>query len=239
MSVTGEDLIKLINISYGKQREYLATLTEEEKSAAGNIIDWSPKDVMAHIIYWNADMAGELADLDHLDKDDGRPGVDHTNADVWQQYRDVTWLEIEDLVLQVQHDLLESLKNVDEEQLNDSQRYEWTNGRPLWQRINFRCFHHPMQHTAELVAKRGELERANDIQEETAELQLALVDSDTWRGNVLYNLGCHYAVTGQREKALENIGRGIELYPYLKEWAPQDSDLESLRDDPGLMALFE
>jgi hypothetical protein len=96
-----------------------------------------------------------------------------------------------------------------------------------------------MQHTAELVAKRGELERANDIQEETTELQLALVDSDTWRGNVLYNLGCHYAVTGQREKALENIGRGIELYPYLKEWAPQDSDLESLRDDPGLMALLE
>ena len=151
----------------------------------------------------------------------------------------MTWPEVEDLVHQVHRDLLESLKDVDEEQLNDSQRYEWTNGRPLWQRINFRCFYHPMQHIAELVAKRGELELANDIQEETTELQLTLVETDTWRGNVLYNLGCHYAVTGQREKALENIGRGIELYPYLKEWAPQDEELESLRDDPGLIALLE
>jgi len=239
MSVTGEDLIELINISYGKQREYLVTLTEEEKSAAGDVIDWSPKDVLAHIIYWNADMAGELAGLDQLDQSNGGLGVDHTNADVWQQYKDVTWPEIEDLLLQVQRDMLESLNDVDKEQLNDSQRYEWTNGRPLWQRINFRCFYHPMQHIAELFAKRGKLELANDIQEETTELQLALVGSDTWRGNVFYNLGCHYAVTGQRQKPLENIGRGIELNPYLKEWAPQDSDLESLRDDPGLMALLK
>jgi hypothetical protein len=101
MSVTGEDLIKLINISYGKQREYLATLTEEEKSDAGDVIDWSPKDVLAHIIYWNADMAGELAGLDQLDQSNGGLGVDHTNADVWQQYKDVTWPEIEDLLLQV------------------------------------------------------------------------------------------------------------------------------------------
>jgi hypothetical protein len=239
MSVNCEDLLKLINISYGKQREYLADLTEEEKSAASDISDWSPKDVMAHIIYWNADMAGELAGLEHEDIGDGGLGVDHINADVWQQYKDVTWPEVEDLVLQVQRDLIESLKDVDEEQLNDSQRYEWTNGRPLWQRINFRCFYHPLQHIAELVVKRGEVERANDIQEEMTRLQLALVDSDTWRGNVFYNLGCHYAATGQREKALDNIGRGIRLYPYLKEWAPQDGDLESLRDDPGLMALLE
>ena len=238
MSVNREDLIRLINIGYGKQKEYLAGLTEAEKSVDGDVTDWSPKDVMAHIIYWTAELAGELAGLDRLDKGDG-VFVDHINADVWQQYKDVTWPEVEDLVHQVQHDLLEGLKDLDEEQLNDGQRYEWTNGRPLWQRINFRCFYHPMQHIAELVAKRGEMERANGIQEETTELQLALMESDTWRGNVLYNLGCHYAITGQREKALEYIGRGIELYPYLKEWAPQDIDLKSLQDDPEFSRLLE
>ena len=239
MGVNREELIKLIQVSYGKQREYLATLTEEEKSAASDVANWSPKDVMAHIIYWNADMAGELAGLDQLDRADGDGTVDHINGDVWQQYKDVTWAEVKDLLDQVQYDLLESLKDLDVDQLNDNQRYLWTNGRPLWQRINFGSFYHPMQHTAELIAKRGEIDQANDIMEEMTALQLALVESDTWRGNVLYNLGCHYAITGQREKALENIGRGIKMYPFLKEWAPKDSDLASLRDDPGLIDLLK
>ncbi len=239
MSVNREQLIKLIQVSYGKQREYLATLTEEEKSATSDVAYWSPKDVIAHIIYWNADMAKELADLDQQDREDGDGTVDHINADVWQQYKDVLWAEVEDLLDQVQYDLLESLKGLAEDQLNDKQRYPWTNGRPLWQRINFGSFYHPMQHTAELIAKRGEIDQANDIMEEMTTLQLALSESDAWCGNVLYNLGCHYAITGQHEKALENLGRGIKMYPFLKEWALQDSDLTSLRDDPGFIDLLE
>lgn len=239
MSINREDLKKLITISYKHQKQYLAGLTEEEKTAVGQIGDWSPKDVMAHVIYWDADMAGDLADLEQVNKGDGGGGVDHINAEIWQQYKDISWPEISELVDQVHLDLFESLKQLDEDQLTDPQRYEWTNGRPLWQRINFGSFYHPMQHVAELVAKRGQLEQADEIQEETASLQIALVDSDTWRGNVLYNLGCHYALSGQREKALENIGRGLELYPYLKEWAPQDTDLAGLHDDPDFQRLLD
>ena len=152
MSVNRDQLINLVKISYERQKEYLATASEEEKSAVGVVSDWSPKDAMAHIIYWNADMAGELADLEQLEKPLGDGQLDHINADVWQQYQGVTWAEIEDLIYQNQRDLLDSLKSVTNDQLNDNQRYPWTNGRPLWQRINFRCFYHPLLHIAELVA---------------------------------------------------------------------------------------
>ena len=47
-----------------------------------------------------------------------------------------------------------------------------------------------------------------------------------------------YHQTLARIQALENIGRGIRLYPYLKEWAPRDDDLQSLIDDPDLQRLL-
>jgi hypothetical protein len=80
---------------------------------------------------------------------------------------------------------------------------------------------------------------ANQIQEKAAEHQARLSDSDEWRGTILYNLGCHYAVTGQKDKALKNIDLGLQLYPVLNKWASDDPDLASLRDDPVFATLIE
>jgi tetratricopeptide (TPR) repeat protein len=50
----------------------------------------------------------------------------------------------------------------------------------------------------------------------------------------LYNLGCFEARAGRREAAIEHVRRSFELNPKFREYAVEDDDLESVRDELGL-----
>ncbi len=56
-------------------------------------------------------------------------------------------------------------------------------------------------------------------------------------GSLHYNVACLDAVQGRREAALDGLRRALELRPELAEWAGEDDDLASLRDDPEFRAL--
>jgi len=239
MNSKRDELINLMKISYQEQKHYIATLTEEEREALGTAYDWSSKDVMAHVAHWDVYTAADLADPQRVDPDsDDDEDSNQANARIWDRYKDASWAEIEAMVDKAHKDLVESLGQLDDEQLADKERYKWTGGRPAWRPVTFGCFYHPLQHVAGLWAKRGDVAYSNKIQEQAVELQLTLSDDDDWHGTVIYNLGCHYALTGQTEKALEKVGQGIVLYPYLKEWAPKDSDLDSIHDDPAFKGMI-
>ena len=51
---------------------------------------------------------------------------------------------------------------------------------------------------------------------------------------LFYNVACFEALAGRREDALEHLRRAYDLAPEkVSEWAPEDSDLDSIRDDPA------
>jgi superkiller protein 3 len=47
------------------------------------------------------------------------------------------------------------------------------------------------------------------------------------------NRACVYALKGEKEDALENLGKAIELDPKLKDMARDDEDFKGLRGDEG------
>jgi mannose-6-phosphate isomerase-like protein (cupin superfamily) len=48
-----------------------------------------------------------------------------------------------------------------------------------------------------------------------------------------YNLACFKALAGDREGALDELDRAFEMEPdSVRRWAENDSDLDSIRDDP-------
>jgi len=49
---------------------------------------------------------------------------------------------------------------------------------------------------------------------------------------VLYNLSCYLALAGRREEALSWLGRALRLDGSLRRLIPDESDFDSLRDDP-------
>ncbi|MBA3584910.1 MAG: tetratricopeptide repeat protein, partial [Gemmatimonadetes bacterium] len=56
---------------------------------------------------------------------------------------------------------------------------------------------------------------------------------------VFYNLACFYAKAGDVEKSLDCLKRRIEGGALPREWIENDSDLDSIRDDPRFQALLE
>jgi mannose-6-phosphate isomerase-like protein (cupin superfamily) len=59
-------------------------------------------------------------------------------------------------------------------------------------------------------------------------------NDDAWQGH--YNLACLQALTKNRDAAIEELKRAIELDPAAKEYAAKDQDFDWLRDDPEFPA---
>ena len=96
-----------------------------------------------------------------------------------------------------------------------------------------------MFHLWEYLEKHGYSDLIPDLfGERFFEKMQALHDDDGWRGSVYYNLACHYALTGDKDKAVENLAHALRLKPGLTEWSQQDSDLDSIRETEGYKAIF-
>ena len=54
-----------------------------------------------------------------------------------------------------------------------------------------------------------------------------------------YNLACLDAVEGRRDEALDGLAEAIRIRPMVAEWAREDDDLESLRDDPAFQEMVD
>lgn len=232
-------LVEMITARYEEQKKVFALMAGEAPPAPGAADDWSPKDTMAHVAHWDSVTAADLANPEDVKQDQSGGDFDQMNARIWERYSEATWEEIEALVDQTHISMVNSLRSLSEEQLKDPEFFEWLNGRPLWRGVAFTNYYHGLAHIAVLYAGEGDVEYANEIQERVAEQQKRLSEDNDWRGTAQYNLGCHYAMTGQRDKALENIKKGIDLYPTLATWAPDDPDLASLRDDPDFKTLLK
>jgi hypothetical protein len=63
------------------------------------------------------------------------------------------------------------------------------------------------------------------------------LDAHPGSASLHYNLACLEAVQGRRDAALASLRSAVELRPEAAEWARDDEDLASLRDDPEFRAL--
>jgi tetratricopeptide (TPR) repeat protein len=85
----------------------------------------------------------------------------------------------------------------------------------------------PWEHSAQGVA----LLTSGD--NEAARTQLAEAHEHfPEHGGILYNLACAESLLGDSEAAVGHIRRALELDERLAEFARQDPDLDSIRDDP-------
>jgi Tfp pilus assembly protein PilF len=77
--------------------------------------------------------------------------------------------------------------------------------------------------------------RNGDEDEGRKEMAAAIAGRpDAWQG--YFNAACFEALTGSRGAAFEYLRRAIDLDPKAAELAQEDSDFDSLRDDPEFPA---
>ena len=62
------------------------------------------------------------------------------------------------------------------------------------------------------------------------------VEREPERAVFRYHLACFESLAGNREEALEQLRRAVELDPKTARWASEDEDFDAIRGDPGFPA---
>jgi hypothetical protein len=232
-------LIDLIQQGQEEMHHFAAVMTEEERARRGTLEHWAPKDTMAHLAEWKKRMAIYVtAARAGTTPPDFSDSISANDA-IFEEYRNRPWEEILAVLDSAHSEMLIGVQTLTEEELNDAEWYPWLEGRPLWRSIAGNGFLHPISHLGAYYIERGDRDYANQLRESEARWVAAVDDSANWQGIALYTLACHYALMGEKEKALEKLEPSLSLYPYLIEWSKQDTDLTSLHEDPAFRALVE
>lgn len=213
-------------------------LSDADREAVGTAEDWSARDMLVHNMVW---AQRHLADLETLERGEPWPAHDYddfddANREIFEANQGKSWTEVEEMIRAAYAHADAYLGRTSEETLLSIPEGP---DRPVWRAVAGNWIMHPMIHLWEHLLKHGYNETLYQwFDEPFFERLLAVHDDDNWRGTTYYNLGCILALTGQTEQAIERVREALRLSPGMAEWAQQDSDLDSLRDEPAFQALF-
>ncbi|NLX10748.1 MAG: ClbS/DfsB family four-helix bundle protein [Chloroflexi bacterium] len=232
-----DNLLALLARGRANERAFYDDLSAEERAAGGTFENWSPKDLLAHIMAWQKRTLDRILDPGSVP---AAPGDDteHQNVNFYETYRDWSWDDVLAESDRVYEELVSWIQSAPEDALTNSQYFDWLDGQPLWRRIAGDGFSHPLVHLAETYVRRGRADRASQMYEQSVQVANALDDSPEWRSIAIYNLACYYAIAGQKEKAVERLRQALELNPGLTEWSKEDPDFASIRQEPDYQAIY-
>jgi tetratricopeptide (TPR) repeat protein len=216
----------------------MTKLSDEEQAVIGTLERWSAKDTVAHIGAWKGRMAQEIAGASRSEWLSTFEDIDQVNAEIFEENRHRSWADVLGDSERAHRSLVETVQAMSDDDLLATQVLPWQERRPLWRLVVGNGYTHPISHLSQYYTDRGEAGYATELQEEAAALLAQLDDSPAWRGVARYNLACHYALSGQHEKAIHELREALRLNPDLTEWSKKDPDLASIRAHPDYLSLY-
>ena len=233
-------LIELLDYAYQIEQDLIASMSEQERDAAGEPDHWAAKDELAHLAHWYLRLPRQIEAAKRGEEPQrSQADFNQTNAQIFEKYRHYSFAEIVDVCEQSQKAMLECLHNLTEEDLTSTELLSWQDGRPLWRLVVGNGFMHTIQHLAHIYNERGQAQTALAIQIKASELLAGLLDSPEWKGLLTYNLACQYSLSGERERAIALLREGLALNPGLTEWSKEDPDFDPIRAEPAYKAIYE
>jgi hypothetical protein len=232
------ELIELLQKGHQVENEFIAALSDEERNAKGTFENWTAKDCIAHNAYWRKHHADDALSV-LAGKTLTEAEEDQVNKEVYSQYKDQSWEEIEYFVNTGLERMGEAIESLSEADLQRKDFYPWEQGRPFWRDIVTNIYTHPVIHMSEWHIKRGNPARAAEMYQVMTGLLTSLDDGPDWQGTIRYNNACSFSLLGDKETAINELREALKLNPGLKEWSRQDSDLEPIRAEAGYKALYE
>lgn len=138
-----QQVLEKLEKSWQALRDTPAGLTEAQMLTPGVTGDWSVKDILAHVNWWEEEALKYLP----LILQGGRPprysvvygGIDAFNAQMTELHRGLTLAEVLDRLDQTHGRLVELLQGVPEEQ--------FTTDTPFRRRLRLDTYHHYAIHT--------------------------------------------------------------------------------------------
>jgi uncharacterized damage-inducible protein DinB len=136
----------------------LEGLTDEHMLQVGAVGIWSIKDVLAHLVAWEAELVTALSRLEQHKRQPPRI-VEIDDIDDWndEQYHTNVARSL-DVVLDdfhgVHKHLITALESLDDRILDDNRRWPWMEGEPLSYLVFENAIWHEDEHAADIRAWR-------------------------------------------------------------------------------------
>ncbi len=231
-----ERLITLLEWTDGEVERWLDGLDTAGRAAAGRVDGWAARDLLAHLAEWDGVQAGQFADTLAGRESPSLPDDDTINAQFFERNRALAWDELAGKGAGNRAALLAGLRALPDAMVEAP---PGPDHRTVQSDVLFGKVYHTLRHLSENLIARGDREAADALMEEGARRMIAVDDSPAMQGTIAYNLACHFAVNGQPQRALTVLAGALANRPELAEYAGQDLDFSSLRDDPAFRALMD
>jgi hypothetical protein len=139
----------VINTMRGEFFSLMDSVPTNERTRLGQLKSWSPKDELAHLVYWL-----EVFVTNIQAKRDGKPLIDTRdylamNDAAWLERKDWSWNALENALLRVMDDLERLTELLSVEELTESAP------RPLVRSLMYELVDHPVHHFLALYQKLG------------------------------------------------------------------------------------
>ena len=146
------DVVALIRTTSARLEQLLSQLSVEQMNRSGAVGVWSVKDVLAHLANWQrytaaliaAALRGETPDLV------GNDETERSNASVVAQYYQRPLSGVIAEWQAAREDLLDQLELLPDDDLNDPNRFAWSENRSLLDHIASSSYAHEQEHIEEI-----------------------------------------------------------------------------------------
>jgi uncharacterized damage-inducible protein DinB len=156
LNVRKSELLDILSTSHTELSDALTDLTQEQMLQTGVVGVWSVKDVLAHLVAWEAEVVTALNQAQNRQV----PSiVAIDDIDEWneEQYHANAARPLEAVLSDLAgvHKMLHHMiQDIDERVLTDNRRYAWMEGEPLWFLIEDSVVLHEQEHAGEIRAWR-------------------------------------------------------------------------------------
>jgi hypothetical protein len=227
-------MAEILRATRQAERDLFGSLDAAVRDAPLRDGDWSPKDHQAHLTAWKARQADRLAAVragEELPPSIPDSETDAVNAELHATRAEWTWDAIEREADAVTSRLADELLATDSDHLlANPQLVDGTFGNGAF---------HAQQHFSWLLAADIGLD-ADRVLRFGDEIERLVRDSGLPvrdRATAIYNTACFMAVIGHPDQARPRLREAFAMRPELLDWAKQDGDLVTLREELESLAV--
>jgi hypothetical protein len=237
MATQAEKLTDLLNYIRRETDDYYSSLPEAERVADGTWEVWAPKDVLAHLYFWQNNLL-QLMDGLQQPPSEEEPFMER-NRKNFLRFVDRPWAEVNAAYTRSLDDILARISTFSDDELMTPGAFPRIVGNNTLQgTILGNTYSHTATHISELVGKRDGFASGQALQERAVAKLIAFDPSPRPKGVALYNLACSYALGGNTERAVELLREAFPLRPDLVEFSKEDTDFDAIRNQPEFQALY-